>query len=516
MKQIRIFSLLAIIAIVWSCSSDDERTDYGVPVPVQFSSGNVATLRTSVDNTEETQWTTDDRIGIFMIKHDYAPDQSAIAENATNKQYQPVNGGVATSSFNPVSPEQAIYYPQNGDNVDFIAYYPYQPAMNNMQLPEIDITDQSKPDGLDFLFAYTNPGQNTHDGYNKNSSTVDLQFNHVMSKLSFILKAGTGLQSSDLNGIEIEIGKIFYIGGFSLTSGKVVAKTSSTTKNITANTAPNGLSSSAIVLPQESFSDEKLVITLTNGETFEWEFAKGNNDIDSWQEGKNHLYTITVSRTGITVTTGEITDWTGTNTPPTEGSVGFWKVGDYYPDPKAVYSGGTLQSGTAAIGIVYWVDPADSRHGKVVSLDEAEDKKWAETSSFTGAADMNNGRVNMKAIYGLDNDFSDYPAFAWVHSKNSPTQDYDNTDAKGIWYLPAGNELGNNDPSSLFQNMNTYGRVNFNKKLTAANGTQLGNNYYWSSSEDSGDEILITNFLGGHNSISPKNLDLRVRAILTF
>lgn len=110
------------------------------------------------------------------------------------------------------------------------------------------------------------------------------------------------------------------------------------------------------------------------------------------------------------------------------------KVGDYY------YSDNTwstnLDTDKTCIGIVFEVNE-DGNSGKIVSLDEVNEKAWATegttyATTATGATNPADGMANMETIKTLDEDYSDFPAFKWCA---------DRTEGGLTWYLPAPYEL---------------------------------------------------------------------------
>jgi hypothetical protein len=508
---------MTLCCIIWlaSCNSDDDGTTGTDPVAVQFGTENIAVPKTTAGGD---QWVANDRIGIFMIGNGDTDITGNIKENADNIQYKADNG-TATSSFSPVS-GTPIYYPVSGDKVDFIAYYPYKTPITNYTYP-VDVSNQTTPADIDVLYV---KATNTGNGYDKNSGTVDLQFSHALSKLSFTLTSGTG--APDLTGAKLEISNLNTTADMSLSNGSL--SNINSVKSITANTTANGLSSSAIVIPQ-TINNSKLTITLAGNNKYEWNFLTTTE----FKKGKNHDYTITVDRTGITVSTGNITDWGGKDDPATPGVGGiYYKVGDYYPDPNVVYSSpGVVTSGTAATGVVFWVDPADSRHGKVVGLQEGSHLAWAGSNVVgivdgstimvsgitTEAIDNDSGLVNMQTITKLIENYylpllwSYFPAFEWVHNMNDTGEDYSDTSAKGVWYLPAQEEL-----EAL-----SNAKAMVNPGLTSVGGTALSNNIYWSSSEGSIDSYSLfaytVNFNDGNSSLEDKvTYTYRVRCVLAF
>lgn len=490
MKQIiRLYILFVVSSLLLTagCSSDDDIGSSNERVGVQFGSGIVQTKTTNGGN----QWTLNDPIGIFMIKTGQALNSANIAEGADNVEYKAQTGGNAISGFIPMS-GTPIFYPQNRDKVDFIAYYPYKSSLTNYTYP-VDVSNQASPANIDVLYA--NTANTASGGYNKNSGTVDLQFSHALSKLSFTLISGTG--SPNLTGAKIEITKLATTANIALATGIVTASNSG--QALTANTATDGLSSSAIVIPQ-SLSGTKLIVTLAdNASKFEWDFPT-----TEFLKGKNHQYNITVSKTGITVSSSGITIWTGTVDPATPGTAqAGYKVGDYYPDPTAIYQNGVLISGTAAVGVVFWLDnqtvgehPYDkvSEHGKIVGLYERAVAIWD---------------------YGI-----------WV-------TDYGTTYNTGTgWYMPA---YGANDYDALYCAYNgmTYetwdtGKPNdisknyterawFRKKITDAGGDNITDSWYWVSHVNPTGNAYRLHFNSGNVEISGYYLTSnKTRAIKAF
>lgn len=473
-----------------SCNSDEDVGQDPSLVAVQFGSGNIVQTKTTNGGDN---WVLNDPVGIFMIKNGQALNSANIAEGADNIEYKALADDNATSGFTPAS-STPIYYPQNGNKVDFIAYYPYKTSLPNYIYP-VDVNNQTSPADIDILYAKT--ANTASGGYNKNSGTVDLQFNHALSKLSFTLISGTG--SPNLTGAKIEIANLFTTANMSLADGTVTATNSRQT--LIANTATDGLSSSAIVIPQ-TLSGTKLIVTLAdNVSAFEWVFTSAE-----FEKEKDHQYTITVSKTGITVNSIGITDWTGAGDAPTPGTAQKgYKVGDYYPDPTAIYQNGVLISGTAAVGVVFWLSnqavgdhPYDkvSEHGKIVGLYE-------------------------RAVSNLD-----ASCMVWVTN-------YGTTYNAGIgWYIPVfdGNDYdylycayngmtyetwNTGKPSDLSKNYVKRGW--FRTKITDAGGDNITDSWYWVSSVNGANNAYSLHFNSGNVEIVGNTLySYKTRAIKAF
>ena len=203
---------------------------------------------------------------------------------------------------------------------------------------------------------------------------------------------------------------------------------------------------------------------------------------------------------------------------------GAYKVGDYYPDPLAVYNDGVLRSGREAIGIVYWLDAAAPDYndvaqsglsGKIVSLDEGTSLVWSLSDVGTNATSKIDGLANMEVIKGGDNTFGAYPAFAWVDQKNgvAGTAIYASGD-KGIWYLPAWMEL-----IELYVAYDAYIKDYFNAVLTSAGGMPFVDDIYWSSTDVgilASGNAYYTNFERGGTYSTIKSYGGSVRCVMEF
>ncbi|MDR2912360.1 MAG: DUF1566 domain-containing protein [Alistipes sp.] len=203
---------------------------------------------------------------------------------------------------------------------------------------------------------------------------------------------------------------------------------------------------------------------------------------------------------------------------PTEGTAVTYAVGDPWPsadDPQ---------------GVVYSVS-SGGQHGMAVSLDEANVAWSTIYNTLTEVDNEVDGQINMNWLRDLDDDFSDYPAFAWAHAKNPAETTYE-YGKFNVWYLPAVEELQllycafNGKPAQTWDvgsdpiSENNDAKKFFNDSLTTAGGTAISDTeWYWSSTEALGKEnnALQINYKTGFTySGDPKTTARRVRAILAF
>lgn len=144
---------------------------------------------------------------------------------------------------------------------------------------------------------------------------------------------------------------------------------------------------------------------------------------------------------------------------PAPTPVKTYQVGDFYDD-------GTKQ------GVVFEVSE-DGRHGKIVSLEQSEQRWSTEAESNgeieTGANDRRNGMANQRIIEQIDDWRNKYPAFAWC------------ADLGKGWYLPALKEL-------LLLLLQEADREKVNQTLVSQGAEELfgrgEDEWYWSSTED--------------------------------
>lgn len=168
----------------------------------------------------------------------------------------------------------------------------------------------------------------------------------------------------------------------------------------------------------------------------------------------------------------------------------YYSVGDYYDD-------GTKQ------GVVFQVWD-DGRHGKIVSLDQAE-LKWCTTTQYDKgivirASSKSDGWANTNAVMSrLDS--AEYPAFAWCRAKGNE------------WYLPAIDEL-----RILLLDDSVHNAVN--RTLKQQDATKLfaegENEWYWSSTEENEFCAWGVIMYDGYTSFSLKKYNVYVRAVSAF
>ena len=297
-------TLLAVVVFV-SCNRNED-----VDVPsnnmeeVKFSS-NIITMNTQTRASGNT-WHTNDAIGVYM----YEENSENVVENKKNVEYVTDDGG-EVGSFRAES--TVIYFPDNGDKVRFMAYYPYQGNVAaNGDVYEVNVADQSSQSDIDLLYSFHKNAK-----YDKTTpdKKVPLVFDHQLTKIYVNVKAGEGLINEDLQNIGISFEGFNTKANFNLVNGVLDNPTVPAVIIPYSPSAKDGYAASfeAIVLPTASVPDAKITFDLKNGDgdtgvdsdAFSWNF---NNALN---ESTQYTYNVTINRSGIVVE-ATINDWTGT------------------------------------------------------------------------------------------------------------------------------------------------------------------------------------------------------------
>lgn len=476
-KNIRLLLAGLLLLGFASCTDDnDDNANVEVGDAVQFTSAITGMQAKAAGDT----WTAGDQVGIYMVK----TGSTLVINEARNMKYTADAAGKLSAAG-----DDAIHYPASENTaVDFIAYHPYQSALDNYTYA-INVKDQSQPEKIDLLYS------SNAVGVTNAKSSVNLEFVHKLTKIAFNISAGDGLTDADLNNLKINIIGLNTVAECNLATSQI--NNVRTKEAITALTAANGKSSQVIVIPSADVIYD-LEFELSNGITFE---SKGTAPV-TFESGKIHTFNISVGASQVEISEGTITDWLGKDDDPILGGgtpvepieVVKYAVGDVYP-----------KDGTA-MGIVYEIWN-EGKNGKVVSLVEKQDR-WGNnsldesTNGVTSIRNVDNGKEATKELIEKrmagGNFATDYVIFNWVYNTMN------GGDIDGVWYLPAKNELralyatmigmNYNDIASTWTDGGTIpGYVEgtalaayniFNKRVTDAGGTTF-NFYgqYWAVTE---------------------------------
>lgn len=192
-------------------------------------------------------WEKGDVIGVYMIKSGFPLSQSALVNNA-NYVYDEL--GI----FQPKNESNAIYLPFNGENVDFIGYYPYRKDITNFIYP-IDLTVQSNQAALDFMYSSNVTARNM------TNPNVRMTFSHRLSKIVLQI---AHYRNMDLSNLSVILTKVPTKATFNLVDGSLT--TAAGTEDIALSINSDGTLAEAIVLPGTDLSDSQLWFVIGENE----------------------------------------------------------------------------------------------------------------------------------------------------------------------------------------------------------------------------------------------------------
>lgn len=294
MKAIKYVGMAAMALAMTACSSEENGLDTtNERVAVEFT-GNVGVVQTrAVDQA----WSANDKIGIFMKTTGEALNTANISEGASNIAYQFASG----SAFSPVS--TTIYYPMDGSQVDFIAYYPYSDSKVSIDASGasygINVADQSNQEAIDFMYS------NNVTGKSKTDKQAALSFNHQLCKVVLTVQPGDGVDESELTGLTVKVNEQNTIATFDLSNGTMGITSIPATLSLYKQA--NAYVYEAILLPNTALS-RIFEFDLNNNHDapFTWNMNKALTG------GSKYTYTVKLNRTGVEVS-GNIQPWNPEN-----------------------------------------------------------------------------------------------------------------------------------------------------------------------------------------------------------
>lgn len=304
------------------------RIQQAAALPAASSAGGTDTphTRTAIGADGNTTWTAGDAVGVFMR----APkifNPSGILPGGENVGY---TVDPATGRLTPVG--TPILYPRDEEEeVDFFAYYPLgtkgDGKITDDYVYTLSVTDQSDPVSLDLLVASAR-------GKKKSKEAVEFTFSHALAKIQLDITLGEGLRGLDPGKITaVTITGMPTTAEYELLGATVIG--ASDPADIVTRREPTpsenaAATFTALLVPHDApastgvFIKRRIVVTV-DGTDYSGDIS--NNDKIS--ANCLYIYPVTVQRTGVTLGTPEIAEWTtndhGTGT-ATEIGAGIEKV----------------------------------------------------------------------------------------------------------------------------------------------------------------------------------------------
>ena len=278
-----LFAFAALALTLAACNNDNENLNDG-PVAAKFIADITPATRV---NSEGTEWTEGDRIGIT-------------GAGFTNVPYKREYGMFVTDG--------TVIYFSDTETHTFKAYYPYQAEGGTVT---VSTAADKQGTGIDFLFASGAKGSTRSPEVSFTDKTdkggPDNSFHHCMSLIKFTFKPGDGIRFSEtepagytLDGLKLE-------GTFDTATG-TTAVTAAANSPITMQL--NGATTSqVIILPQEVTIPLDLSVSY-NGQSYKATLKLPETPTANfYTAGYAYTYNITLNNKDIEVSEPTITPW---------------------------------------------------------------------------------------------------------------------------------------------------------------------------------------------------------------
>lgn len=296
MKKHLIFAA-ALLALV-ACNNEDytPADDPNAPMEIRLSSGIDVQTRANSAEVPDMQIAEGQQVGVFI--------NDAVTGDVVSANLQYDANGSGGLTLATTSPAQEIpYYPANGNGVMMTAYHPYRDgaAITDNGYEFAVVADQS----TDASYYASDLLYSALSKYVRQKTAHILAFKHKLSKVECTLISGSG--SPVLTGATVSIVNAQTNITFKPADGTLNDLPNATTAEIKLNSAIATGSYIGIIPPQTYAKGSqflKVVLsTAAGGGTFYYTIPNGSADNDLALAGGNvYKYTITVNRTGLSVT----------------------------------------------------------------------------------------------------------------------------------------------------------------------------------------------------------------------
>lgn len=310
------YVMIAVLATVLAgCSNDDENVVDNGPVAAQISAGVNAVTR-----AQDATWEAD-AIGVMVT----GTTGSGIEKLYKNVKYNTTATSSAPATFTAEGgAANGIFFQDATETVTFAAYAPYQasaaanvlPGTNGViSKPTDDQNTRDKQKEFDFIYASGATASRTSPAIQfKKDDSHDYSFTHKMTRLVIIVKTSVdhGFTATQVTGGTYTLKGLNHTGTFNVTTGVAQATGTATPNNwslseksLKTEGETTQCTFTSILYPQ-TLDDVPLTFTATiDGKTY----TNNTNINPALTAGTSYEYTITVKKTGLTVSGCTITDW---------------------------------------------------------------------------------------------------------------------------------------------------------------------------------------------------------------
>ncbi len=320
--------LLLMVWILASCQEDRGKGNDVIPAQPAVFTSTVGVGSSAMSRAFNNQWEEGDRVGIYMIDPGTLPalslsqDAGGEALSFTNIPYVAGTGGESTDLE---AADASITFPTTGEDMNFIAYYPYTDEIDitNPANPiyKVNVTTQDPQTAIDLIYhngtlvdGYT-PGD--HD-YNKDNEEVALNFSHQLSKLNFCIVRNPSTETEFTPKETTYTSRLVGFprqADYSLATGALSGAADASTSDSplipvfdTERSNAEMLIFEAIVVPHtaEAFSERTFSITIDDT-AYDYTFPADR----AFNPGEQYTYNFRISGSRLVLVGSTLVDWLG-------------------------------------------------------------------------------------------------------------------------------------------------------------------------------------------------------------
>lgn len=331
--NMKFFILAAAATLLAACTQEDEVQNN--PVEARITAGVSGPKTRAVDNV----WNAD-RIGVMAV--DAPGESTTMGKKYKNVEYQTASTGTF-ADFTPATAGDGIFFEDASREFTFAAYAPFASSYNASNLPgnngQITVNTENqhtvaKQEEIDYIYATGAKGSKSNPVISFTDNTAaggsDCSFKHKMARLILKVQVSAADGFTDpsvLRFANYKLGGLIHEGTFDVLTGTATATgtvvndwmliestyPTPTTQTVTykcvsdydVNTGVMTLS--MILLPQTLADFLNFEITPDDGESQ----AYSNKDLikPALEAGYSYTYTITVKKTGLTLSGSTIENW---------------------------------------------------------------------------------------------------------------------------------------------------------------------------------------------------------------
>ncbi|WP_455634868.1 fimbrillin family protein [Parabacteroides sp.] len=296
MRKNLAWALLAALSLT-ACEKEGD-TDNG-PVELRLSSG--IEVQTKATHGLDQAFKKDETIHVWV-------DDAKDVQTEVAKEYLYENNELTVGETGALT-GSSMYFPQTGNKVNIYALHTNATWTGDAYLSKFTHTVASDQRSSTNGYANSDLAYVGVTGVARTPSAVSLSFQHLLSKIEVVLKAGAGetgfLSKDNIDKVEILGTCLKAAVSLSKDDLKEIKEavgsgvgTISIDTDVTAEGATTEVLNEAIIVPQTVAKDEDFIkITLKSGGEFIYKLEKET----TFQSGKKYKYTITANQTGLSV-----------------------------------------------------------------------------------------------------------------------------------------------------------------------------------------------------------------------